>query len=251
MKIHEFFYPTIHRVLSFYINNMIFLERRNFMKKIFINYYAVIIFILYLIDNTLLYKLKVSGPLYIILLDLFLISNIVLLSIKRKEIKFKTIIIIAFILTIGLSKNLYQLLYVNINVITLLIIGFKESKFIRIIFVLLIVFLIKFSSIIFYILLFASGDNGEFGPTNKNLIYEDTHYYCNSGYETYAFSAGAMDNYHYYIGKNYKLLNIDGIINVIYKGGNIVSKEEYIKYNRNELNNCKTKGVKYGFKKNS
>ena len=221
------------------------------MKKYFINYYAVIIFVLYLIDNTLLYKLRVSGPLYIILLDLFLISNIVLLSIKRKEIKFKTIIIIAFILTIGLSKNLYQLLYVNVNVITLLITGFKESKLIKIIFVLLIVFLVKFSPIIFYILLFATGDNGEFGPTNKNLIYEDTHYYCNNNYETYALSMGAMDSYHYFIGKNYKLLNIDGIISVVYKGGNVVSKEEYEKYNKNKLNNCKTKGVKYGFKKNS
>ena len=215
------------------------------MKKYFINYYAVIIFILYLIDNTLLYKLRVSGPLYIILLDLFLISNIVLLSIKRKDIKFKTIIIIAFILTIGLSKNLYQLLYVNINVITLLITGFKDNK---IIFVLLILFLIKFAPLIFFILLFISSDNGEFGPTNKNLVYEDTHYYCNNNYESYAFSAGAMDSYHYYIGKNYKILNIDGIINVIYKGGNVVSKEEYEKYNKNKLNNCKTKGVKYGFK---
>ncbi len=221
------------------------------MKKIFINYYAVIIFILYLFDNTILYKLKVSGPLYIILLDIFLISNIILLSIKRKEIKFKTIIIIAFILTIGLSKNLYQLLYVNINVITLLITGFKENKFIKIIFVLLIVFLIRFAPLIFFILIFTSGDNGEFGATNKDFIYEDTHYYCNNNYETYALSMGAMDSYHYYIGKNYKLLNIDGIINVVYKGGNVVSKEEYEKYNKNKLNNCKTIGVKYGFKKNS
>ncbi len=221
------------------------------MKKIFINYYAVIIFILYLFDNTILYKLKVSGPLYIILLDIFLISNIILLSIKRKEIKFKTIIIIAFILTIGLSKNLYQLLYVNINVITLLITGFKENKFIKIIFVLLIVFLIRFAPLIFFILIFTSGDNGEFGATNKDFIYEDTHYYCNNNYESYAFSAGAMDSYHYYIGKNYKIINIDGIINIVYKGGNIVSKDEYNKYNENKLNNCKTIGVKYGFKKNS
>ena len=79
-----------------------------------------------------------------------------------------------------------------------------------------------------------------------NDIYEDTHYYCDNNYEVYSYSAGAIDKFHYSIGKHYEILKINGIINISYNERNEVSQDKYEKYL--ETHNCRLVGDKSGLK---
>ena len=64
----------------------------------------------------------------------------------------------------------------------------------------------------------------------SNDIYNDMHYYCENNYEVYTYSGGAMDKFHYSIGKYYDILDIDGIIYISYNERNEVSKKKYDNY---------------------
>ena len=79
-----------------------------------------------------------------------------------------------------------------------------------------------------------------------NGIYSDMHYYCDNNYEVYAYSTGFMDGFSYSIGKYYDILNIDGIINIVYRERNENTLEEYTNFINN--NNCKLVGDVNGFK---
>lgn len=78
-----------------------------------------------------------------------------------------------------------------------------------------------------FLLCFGTSMSEESG---RNDIYEDMHYYCENNYEVYSYSAGAMDRFHYSIGKHYEFLDIDGIIYISYNERNEVSQEEYNNY---------------------
>ncbi len=209
------------------------------MKNNIINYYALIMMILFIIYNLILEDLKIGGLLYQIFMIILIILNIITLIIYKKSIKYKKLIIIFYFLTwLLLSKNSLQCIFAISNMITLIIIGFRESNFIKILSILITLFFaVFFMPLLFvYLLAFGASLSEESG---RNDIYDDMHYYCENNYEVYSFSAGAMDHFHYSIGKHYEFLDIDSIIYISYNERNEVSKKEYDDY----LNNHKCKLV--------
>ena len=189
------------------------------MKKKFIDYYAVIMLIIFIFYNIILESLKIGGLLYQIFMILLIILNIIILIKFRKKIKYKSIIIVLYLLIWIFSKNTLQCFFAFSNIIFLCITGFMESNFIKImsfvlpllLFILLFIFL---PPLIFgYIATFGFGLSEE---KNMNDIYSDMHYYCDDNYEVYAYSSGALDKFHYSIGKHYEFLNIDDIIYISY-----------------------------------
>ena len=75
------------------------------MKKFLINYYALIILILFIVYNFILDKLIIMGLLYKTIMILIIIVNIIILIIFRKKIKYKNILII-YCLTSLFTKNI-------------------------------------------------------------------------------------------------------------------------------------------------
>lgn len=199
------------------------------MKNI-IDYYALMIVILFIIYNQILHDLKIGGMLYQIFMIGFIILNIMILIKFRKRIKFKGLIIVIYFFTwMFLAKNALQCVFGISNMIILIIVGFRESNFIKVLSILFTIFFIVFSIplLFVYLLCFGTSTNEE---SDRNDIYEDMHYYCENNYEVYSFSQGAMDKFHYSIGKHYEILNIDSIIYISYNERNEVSQEEYNNY---------------------
>lgn len=199
------------------------------MKKILINYYALIIILLFLIYNLLLINLVITGIMYHLFMITLIISNIILLFKLKKEIKCKSIAIIVFFIIWFFSKDIYGVIFGISSMITLISIGFMESNFIKVISVLIILFFVVFSMPLLFVYLLAYG-TGISEESGRNDIYDDMHYYCEKNYEVYSYSAGAMDSFHYSIGKHYEFLDIDGIIFISYNEQNEVSQEEYNNY---------------------
>lgn len=200
------------------------------MKKNIIDYYALIIMILFIVYNQILNNLKIVGLLYQIFMLALIILNIIVLIIFRKRIKFKGLIIVVYFFTwLLLSKNTLQCLFGISNMITLIVIGFMESNFIKIVSIFIALFFVVFSLPLFFVYLLAFGTSIS-EESGRNDIYENMHYYCKNNYEVYSYSAGAMDRFHYSIGKHYEFLDINGIINISYNERNEVSQEEYNEY---------------------
>ena len=116
---------------------------------------------------------------------------------------------------------------------------------IKIISVLIVIFGYIFFLPLFFVFLLAFG-TGLDEESGMNDIYDDMHYYCNNNYEVYSYSAGAMDSFHYSIGKHYEILNISGIINISYNERNEKTLDEYEIYL--ETHNCELVGDKNGSK---
>jgi len=200
------------------------------MKKILRDYYAFIVLIPFFIWNLFLDNLILDGFLF----PVFIIIHIILLILFRKNIKRKSILVIIYFLTIFLVKNKLQLFFCISSLLTLIITGFMESNKIKIFSVFLTIFFAFFAMPILFITVFIYGiqSNEERGD-----IYEDTYYYCENNYEIYAFSAGAMDKFHYSIGKNYKILDLGDVIYISYQTRNEVTEEEYTHFLNNH--SCK------------
>jgi len=209
------------------------------MKKKLIDYYAVIMMILFIVYNLVLENLKIVGLLYKVFMFLLIIINAIILVVFRKKIKYKSIVIIIYFFTMMISKNSLQFFFDLSNIIILCITGFIESHLIKVISLLITIFLFIFSLPLFFavLLAFSIGFDDESG---RDDIYDDMHYYCDNNYEVYSYSAGAMDSFHYSIGKYYNVLNIDGIINISYSERNEKSQVEYEEYLKNH--NCKLVG---------
>ena len=120
-----------------------------------------------------------------------------------------------------------------------------ENHLIKIISVLISIFAFIFFVPLFFIFLLSFGTNLD-EEREMNNIYDDTHYYCDNNYEVYSYSAGAMDSFHYSIGKHYEILNISGIINISYNERNEKTHDEYEAYL--ETHNCELVGDKNGSK---
>lgn len=103
-----------------------------------------------------------------------------------------------------------------------------EKNSIKIISVLIVIFGYIFFLPLFFVFLLAFGIGLD--EESMNDIYDDMHYYCDNNYEVYSYSAGAMDSFHYSIGKHYEILNGNGIIYISYNEQNEVSQEEYENY---------------------
>ena len=200
------------------------------MKRNIIDYYALIMMILFIIYNIILKNLKISGLLYQIFMIVLIFLNIIILIKFRKRIKLKgLIIVIYFFICLLFSKNALQCFFAISNMITLVAIGFMESNFIKVISILITIFFAVFSMplLFVYLLAYCTDISEESG---RNDIYDDMHYFCENNYEVYSYSAGAMDSFHYSIGKHYEILDIDGIIYISYNERNEVSQEEYNNY---------------------
>lgn len=209
------------------------------MRKNLIDYYALTMLVLFIVYNLFLKNLKIYGLLYQVFMFALIIANAIILIIFRKRIKCKTLIIIVYLLTWLFSKNTLQCLFAFSNIILLCITGFMEKHSIKIISVLIVILdHIFFLPLYFgFLLTFGTGLDEERG---MNDIYDDMHYYCDNNYEIYSYSAGAMDSFHYSIGKHYEILNIDGIINISYHERNEKTQTEYETYLKKH--NCKLVG---------
>ena len=91
------------------------------MKKNFINYYSVIISLIYAIYNCILTNINIGGLLYQIFMITIIIVNIIVLLKFKKEIKFKKICFIIFFITFIFGKNIFQMLFGFSNIITICI----------------------------------------------------------------------------------------------------------------------------------
>lgn len=204
------------------------------MKKNIIDYYALIMLLLFIIHNIILWNLKIGGLLYQIFMIVLIVLNIIILIKFRKRIKLKGLIIVIYFLIwffFFTSKNILQCFFGISNIVTLIAIGFMESNFNKTILVLIMLFFAIFSRPLLeiYLVLYGTGISEESGR-GRNDIYDGMHYLCENNYEVYSYSAGAMDRYHYSIGKYYEFLDIDGIIFISYNERNEVLQEEYENY---------------------
>lgn len=215
------------------------------MRQKFIDYYALTMLILFIAYNLFLVSLKIYGLLYQIFMSILIIVNAIILILFRNKIKHKTLIIIVYLLIWSFSKNILQCFFAFFNIILLCITGFTEKHSIRIISALIVVFgCMYFLPLFFSFLLTFGTDLDE--EQGMNDIYGDAHYYCDNNYEVYSYSAGAIDKFHYSIGKHYEILKINGIINISYNERNEVSQDKYEKYL--ETHNCRLVGDKSGLK---
>ena len=199
------------------------------MKKSLINYYAIIMLGLYLIYNIALNSLKIGGLLYQISMIIIIIVNAIILIVFRKKIKYKEVVCVIYFFTWLFSKNIPQCFFNFSNIIVLIGIGLIDSMFMRVFAIIIgLIVSIFFLPLFFaFLLCFGTSMSEESG---RNDICEDMHYYCENNYEVYSYSAGAMDRFHYSIGKHYEFLDIDGIIYISYNERNEVSQEEYNNY---------------------
>lgn len=214
------------------------------MKKILINYYLLIVMTLFITYNFILDELIIMGLLYNKIILLFIVINLIILIIFRKKIKHKSILII-YCLTSLFTKNIMQYIFAFSNTIILCIIGFKENKFIKVFSIFFGIFMAFCWLPLLFSLFILFGINLD-EEKYMNGIYSDMHYYCDNNYEVYAYSTGFMDGFSYSIGKYYDILNIDGIINIVYRERNENTLEEYTNFINN--NNCKLVGDVNGFK---
>ena len=130
--------------MTFFNNsNNIVLERRNFMKKL-INNYGVIVLALFLIYNIILNNLIIGGLVYKIIMIILIFTNSIILIVHRKDIEYKEIICVIYLLTWLFSKNALQCYFNFSNIIVLCAIGFIESKFIKVFSIIISLLIIVF-----------------------------------------------------------------------------------------------------------
>lgn len=196
------------------------------MKKL-IKYYSLILTILLFLNNVLLASLSVKGILYKIIMYFLIIINIFMLLEYRDSIKYKKVSLIMLFLLIITAKNALNLYFILTFIFILLVIGFKESIFIKIVSICSIVFGALFFYPIICVHILAFGIRSLDEPLLESEIYEDTHYLCNDSTEVFVASAGAFDKFHYYKGNFYKIINIDDIININIRFSHETSEDKY------------------------
>jgi len=176
------------------------------MKKNLVSYYAIIMMGLFVFYNLGLANLRIGGLLYQILMIILIFVNVFMLIIFRKKIKYQSLVIFIYFLVWSLSKNTLQCILGISSMITLIITGFMDSRLFKVITVLITITIFfsffKLPLLFIYLLAFSTR---LIEGNERNDIYNDTHYYCENNYEVYAFSQGAMDKFHYSIGKHYEI----------------------------------------------
>ena len=200
------------------------------MKKSIIQYYALIILVLFILFNIILDALKLDGLIFHLVMIILCIFNTLFILINAKKIKYKGAILAIFFFVMLSANSIYHLLFVFSTMLFLAITCFNENIWNKV-----ITLLILFVSITIlplfslgFLLVYGSGKQ-----TGLSDIYENMHYYCDNNYEAYAFSGGAMDSTHYSIGTNYEFLNINDILYIAYKGRNEVTRDTFDNYIEN------------------
>lgn len=212
------------------------------MKKI-TNYYPLIMMIIFIIYNIILENIKIGGVVYNVFMIIMIILNSFILILFRKNIKLKGLIITFYFFTwLIISKNLFQCFFALSTLIILIVVGFKESNYIKVMafFVPSVFILLSFPILLVFVLAFGNGEERGLGD-----IYIDSHYICKNNYEAYAFSK-AMDGYGYSIGKYYDFYKKGDIIYIKYSERNEVSYQKYNNYIKK--NGCKLAGDINGLK---
>lgn len=195
------------------------------MKKL-IKYYSLILTILLFLNNVLLASLSIKGILYKIIMYFFIMINIFMLIKYRDSIKYKKVSLVMLFLLIITAKNVLNLYFILTFIFILLVIGFKESIFIKIVSICSLVFGVIFFFPVLFLFMFTFGESLD-GTVLENQIYEDQHYLCSGNTEVFVASAGAFDKFHYYKGNFYKIINIDDIININIRFSHETSEYEY------------------------
>lgn len=177
------------------------------MKKNVINYYGLLVLGLYITYNLIFCDLRIGGLLYQIFMFMIIILNILIVIKFKKNIMYKEIIVIIYFLIWLFSQNILQCIFGISNIILFIALGFMESHSIKVITILLITIIFCFSLplLLAFLLTLATRFNNEDGLYD---VYKDSHYYCDNHYEAYSYSAGAMDSFHYSIGKHYAFIRL-------------------------------------------
>lgn len=192
------------------------------MKKFIIQYYLILLLLLFIIDNIILQPLKISGYLYNALFITFTLLHMTIIIKHNKDIKCKELFLGIIIFLSICSKNQLYLFYCIFMAFLTIITNMASNKNIRI---MAITFLarILLSPLSFVFIFLIAFDSKE----ENSGIYPEYHYYCEDNYEIYYYSAGAMDRFHYMIGKHYEILQIDDIIKISYHTSSESTLEEY------------------------
>lgn len=197
--------------------------------------------ILFVIYNIVLENLVVRGFLYKIIMLILVILNLVVIIKFKKCIKYKFMVILVYFLLWLFSKNVFQCFFSLSSMAILMVVGFTERKAIKILTICIMLFFSNFYLLIYFVFLLSFGTNLEDDPRSSD-IYEDTHYYCDNNYEIYSYSAGAMDRFHYSIGKHYEILNKSVILSISYNERCEKTLEEYESFLKNH--SCRLVGDK-------
>lgn len=214
----------------------------DYMKIFLIKYYTSIILLFFIMYNFVLSCLKISGPLYEAFIVIVIFVNNFILIQFRKNIKYKGTLCLIFFFMWFFSKDFLQCFLAFFIIGILCITGFTENRHMKVITICILTFTTLFFIPITLIFLI------RFHLDANHVIYEDTHYLCEENYEIYSFSQGAMDGFHYSIGKYYEVLHIDGMIDITYRKRKETSKEKYEKYIKNHI--CHLVGEKNGLTEN-
>ena len=199
------------------------------MKNFLIKYYTRITLLSFIMYNVLLSCLKISGSLYQIFMGIVILINSFILIQFRKNIKYKGTICLIFFFMWFFSKDILQCFLAFFTIGILCITGFTENTHMKVITICILTFNFLFFIPITFIFLI------RFHFHAGHDIYEDTHYLCEENDEIYSFSQGAMDRFHYSIGKYYEVLHIDGMIDIIYRKRNETSRQKYEEYIKNHI----------------
>lgn len=193
--------------------------------------------IFFVVINITFSGLRIEGLLYQYFMFLIIVLNIVILIRFRNIIHYRSLAILIYFFLSVFSKDILQFIFAISSMITLDVIKFKNSNFIK----MMTIFVICFFSPYFFLLTFIILNNEK----ERRDIYENTHYYCENHYEIYSYSAGAMDKFHYSIDKYYNIIDLDGILFITYNERSKTTREEYESYIENH--NCNLVGDKHGF----
>lgn len=248
----------IRRVTFVFINDIILLERRNFMdkKKMIINYYALIMLFLFLIYN-LIYNwsyLKIEGLLYELLIKLIICVNVNILIHFRKEIKLKklmfiiySVILIGYFYSFGLLlKSPLQDVFCFCNIVVFLVLGFMESNYFKVVSIMFLTFIAIFFFKYYqqwpfaYLVAFDKKRLTQELTIQKYNKIDDKLYYCENNYKVHSYVAldlktihdpnEDVEIFHYFIGKHYEILSMNPIINISYDNRKEFSIKDYEKY---------------------
>ena len=184
---------------------------------------------LYWFYNVVLNSLEIGGLLYQVMMMIIIIVNAIILIVFRKNIKYKEIVCVIYFFIWIFSKNIPQCYFNFSNIVVLVCIYLNDCMYIKVFAIIIGIIVFIFFFLLFFVFSICFGIRMSDEPGRKD-IYDDTHYSCENNYEVYSYSAGAMDSFHYSIGKHYEFLDIDGIIFISYNERNEVSQKEYNNY---------------------
>lgn len=148
------------------------------------------------------------------------LANIFGIFMFRKKIVCPAISLILFILFFLMAKSQSELSFAVTMVLGITIVFFKKAQVV-VTAVASFLFLF-FSPLLFFTLLIIL-------PVldGSDMIYPETHYYTDDGRELFVYSAGAMDGFHYCVGRGFEIIDLGQTLKFYYRDVQSVNKHEY------------------------